>query len=124
MGTPPLCPSIRCLQILLHSLAPNFCLSGQLPSLVHTPLHHAPALSTTTTLSPHPADLHLVTDGLTSLLLSMSDNHGFALHVAIGVYRDARNLREADEVLMGVRESCGRTRGGRAQKGGRWQRLD
>jgi len=81
--------------------------SGQLPSLVHTPLHHAPAPSTTTTLTPHPADLHLVTaHGLTSLLLSMSANHGFALHVAMGVYRGARNLRETDEVLRGMREAA------------------
>lgn len=93
--------------------------SGQHPSLVHTPSHHAPAPSTTTTpLTPHPADLHLVTDyGLTSLLSSMSANHGFALHVAMGVYRGASNLRETDEVLRGMRETAERYAEGVLRKG-------
>lgn len=84
-----------------------FATPGQVPLLVRTPSRQDSVSSTSTSLSPHPPDLHLVTaHGLTSLLSSMSVNHGLALDVVIAVYQRARSLRETDEVLRGMREAA------------------
>ncbi|KAI9570798.1 hypothetical protein HD554DRAFT_313134 [Boletus coccyginus] len=63
--------------------------------------------SSSTSLAPHSPDLHLTaTHGLASILAHMSANHGLALGVVEGVYKRVRSLREADEVLRGMREAA------------------
>ncbi|KAH0830206.1 hypothetical protein J3R83DRAFT_1563 [Lanmaoa asiatica] len=67
------------------------------------------AISTSTThpLAPHPADVPLAAShGLASILAYMSANHGLALGVVEAVYARVGGLREADEVLKGMREAA------------------
>ncbi|KIJ63382.1 hypothetical protein HYDPIDRAFT_29630 [Hydnomerulius pinastri MD-312] len=62
---------------------------------------------TPTKLTPHPADLPLTAShGLASILAHMSANHGLALSVVHAVYSRVGSLREADEVLRGMREAA------------------
>ena len=58
-------------------------------------------------LAPHPPDLQLTaTHGLASILAHMSANHGLAPGVVEAVYARVGSLREADEVLRGMREAA------------------
>lgn len=64
-------------------------------------------MSPSVSLTPHPPDLELVaTHGLASILAHMSANHGLALGVVEAVYKRVGSLREADEVLKGMREAA------------------
>ncbi|KAF9239107.1 hypothetical protein BU15DRAFT_62126 [Melanogaster broomeanus] len=58
-------------------------------------------------LTPHPADLPLTAShGLASILAHMSANHGLAPSVVQAVYSRVGSLREADDVLRGMREAA------------------
>ncbi|KAG8217149.1 hypothetical protein J3R82DRAFT_5208 [Butyriboletus roseoflavus] len=58
-------------------------------------------------VSPHPPDVLLAAShGLASILAHMSANHGLALNVVEAVYTRVGSLREADEVLMGMRKAA------------------
>ena len=57
--------------------------------------------------TPHAPDVHLTAShGLASILAHMSANHGLALGVVEAVYKRVGSLKEADEVLKGMREAA------------------
>ena len=63
--------------------------------------------SPSVSITPHPSDLHLTAaQGLASILAHMSANHGLAPGVVEAVYARVGSLREADEVLRGMREAA------------------
>lgn len=67
------------------------------------PAFPAAALS----LAPHQPDLSLTAShGLASILAHMSVNHGLALGVVEAVYKRVGSLKEADEVLRGMKEAA------------------
>ncbi|KAF9228978.1 hypothetical protein BS17DRAFT_772836 [Gyrodon lividus] len=79
------------------SLAPTFTPSPGATSHAGTP----------TNLTPHPADLPIsASHGLASILAHMSANHGLALSVVHAVYSRVGSLREADDILRGMREAA------------------
>ncbi|KIK77303.1 hypothetical protein PAXRUDRAFT_36809 [Paxillus rubicundulus Ve08.2h10] len=95
---------------------------AQSPSLTRTP-SSAPSLplvptftsspigtshaGTSSNLAPHPADLPITAShGLASILVHMSENHGLALSVVHAVYARVGSLREADDILRGMREAA------------------
>ncbi|KAG6375856.1 hypothetical protein JVT61DRAFT_2716 [Boletus reticuloceps] len=70
---------------------------------------HANGMSASSSvlLTPHPPDLPLTAShGLASILAHMSTNHGLAMSVVEAVYKRVGSLREADEVLKGMREAA------------------
>ena len=63
--------------------------------------------SSSRNLAPHLPDLSLTAShGLASILAHMSVNHGLALGVVEAVYKRMGSLKEADEVLRGMREAA------------------
>ena len=77
------------------------------PISVHDPRAHGTATSSPVSFTPHAPDVHLTAShGLASILAHMSANHGLALGVVEAVYKRVGSLKEADEVLKGMREAA------------------
>ncbi|KAF8548124.1 hypothetical protein OG21DRAFT_1516638 [Imleria badia] len=75
--------------------------------VVNDPRSSSESKSPPVSLTPHPPDVHLTAShGLASILAHMSANHGLALGVVEAVYKRVGSLKEADEVLKGMREAA------------------